>query len=156
MPTYASLVAQSTVYRRLFLTLRPFSSTVAAQQTGHEASLLSVSAGSFRQTPNRALALPMAKTTKHDQVVKGSYPVPPEYEHWWGNKRICHGGAVEQTVSPYQMKVLWPYAKLYPARIYSILADWVWDWSFAWVFAWLIFLNMHYQNERYLRNKYWY
>lgn len=58
---------------------------------------------------------------KFQQTTLGSYPVPPEQELLWKNRMKAYGGYIQQTISPFQMKALWPFWHTFPARYFSTL-----------------------------------
>eukprot|EP00811_Abedinium_folium_P017308 NODE_26235_length_558_cov_5.227378.p1 GENE.NODE_26235_length_558_cov_5.227378~~NODE_26235_length_558_cov_5.227378.p1 ORF type:complete len:116 (-),score=28.04 NODE_26235_length_558_cov_5.227378:188-535(-) len=74
---------------------------------------------------NQTAAL-LRKTTARDCTRLGSYPVPPEASVLWKNRFQVPGGQIQQSMSPYQQKIMWQYFWNYPARWYWRFSKWAW------------------------------
>merc|ERR1711924_241362 len=62
----------------------------------------------------KEVAAPLRKTPKRDQARLGTYPVPPVAAIWWMNRMQVPGGQIQQSMSPYQMKIMWQYFWNFP------------------------------------------
>uniref|UniRef100_A0A7S1AS65 Cytochrome b-c1 complex subunit 8 n=1 Tax=Noctiluca scintillans TaxID=2966 RepID=A0A7S1AS65_NOCSC len=83
---------------------------------------------SLRRAIARAseVALPLRKTTARDSLRIGTYPVPPEQYVWWKNRFQVPGGQIQQSISPFQQKVMFQYFHNGPSRWYYRFSKWTW------------------------------
>jgi len=79
----------------------------------------------LRRAIGRA-ALPTRITTNMNRKCVGSYPIPPETYVWWKNRWQVPVGEIRQSVSPFQLKMMWQYFYNFPARWYWRISNWMW------------------------------
>ncbi|CDJ46351.1 hypothetical protein, conserved [Eimeria brunetti] len=93
---------------------------------------------------------------KFEQVTLGSYPVPPEQELLWKNRMKAYGGYYQQTISPFQMKFIWPFWHTFPARAWAKFSAYYWWWVWPGIVTYGIIKKMFHDAEKEVRDKYWY
>jgi len=108
----------------------------------------------LRQSPT--IPTTLRKTSKKDQKRLGSYPVPAEMELLWKNRTTAHCEWIQQSVSAYQMKVMWPMIHSFPAATWAKFSGMFWPVFWPLILTNLVLFKMFYDAEKDVRNKYWY
>lgn len=69
---------------------------------------------------------------------------------------ISYGGHIQQTISPYQMKVVYPYWHTFPARVWAKFSAYWWWWIWPGIVFYGVIQKMFHDAEESVRDKYWY
>lgn len=102
------------------------------------------------------LSSPRRASPKFEQKMLGSYPVPPEFELVWRDRMTAPGGYIQQSISPYQLKFIYPYWHTFPARCWTKFSAYLWPWVWPGLFTWGIIKKMKHEAEEEVKDKYWY
>merc|ERR1712150_154892 len=87
----------------------------------------------------------------------GVYPVPPEECIKWNNRYQVPGGQIQQSFSPYQMKIMWQYFWNFPSRWYWRLSKWAWPVGVPCLLVYVfIYKSCEADVEADIRAKSWY
>ena len=65
-------------------------------------------------------------STQKNRKTVGHYPIPDETYCWWKNRWQVPGGQIQQSVSPYQLKIMWQYFYNAPSKWYWRFSEWMW------------------------------
>eukprot|EP00922_Rhytidocystis_sp_ex-Travisia-forbesii_P027372 GHVS01040109.1.p1 GENE.GHVS01040109.1~~GHVS01040109.1.p1 ORF type:complete len:122 (+),score=5.41 GHVS01040109.1:62-427(+) len=102
------------------------------------------------------LRLPTRGSTRLDQQRLGKFPVPPEHYFQWKSRLQSHGGYIQQSISFYQLKTIWPFWHQSLLRNWGRWSQywnmWVWPLVVVWFVIWRIEKDM----ESYVEDKFWY
>ncbi|SBS83197.1 conserved Plasmodium protein, unknown function [Plasmodium ovale] len=96
------------------------------------------------------------ETPKFEQKPLGSYPVPPEAEMMWRNRHTAYGGYIQQTVSPFQQKIMYPFWHMAFARWWAKFSAYLWWWIWPFAITNVILYKMFYDAKKYVQQKHWY
>ncbi|PHJ16271.1 vivax protein [Cystoisospora suis] len=103
-----------------------------------------------------SLSSPRLGSPKFEQKMLGSYPVSPEFEMVWRDRMTAHGGYIQQTISPYQLKFIYPFWHTFPARCWAKFSAYAWPWIWPGMVTFFLITKMHHDAEEDVRDKYWY
>lgn len=113
---------------------------------------VSRSVGQFR------FSLPACATTRLDQtrIPGGTFPVPPEQKFTWKNRTAAYGGYIQQSISFYQMKTMWPYMHQTAMRNWCRLFQ-LWNWiGVPLIVLYIMVKNIDYDVRKFTEHMYWY
>ncbi|CAD2086067.1 conserved Plasmodium protein, unknown function [Plasmodium vinckei lentum] len=96
------------------------------------------------------------ETPKHEQKPLGSYPVPPEAEMMWRNRHTAYGGYIQQTISPFQQKIVYPFWHMALARWWAKFSSYLWWWIWPFAITHIILWKMFRDAKKYVEQKHWY
>ncbi|EUD65706.1 hypothetical protein C922_03954 [Plasmodium inui San Antonio 1] len=109
----------------------------------------------FQRSPIRDHVV-KKETPKFEQKPLGSYPIPPEAEMMWRNRHTAYGGYIQQTISPFQQKIMYPFWHMALARWWAKFSSYVWWWIWPFAITNLILLKMFRDAKKYVQQKHWY
>ncbi|SJK85849.1 conserved Plasmodium protein, unknown function [Babesia microti strain RI] len=95
--------------------------------------------------------IPLKITPKYHQKPLGSYPIPPEQEMLWKNRRKCYGGFYQQSISPFQLKIFYPLIHQFPARFWAKLSQGWWWVYWPALMTLFVLYKINYENDRFIR-----
>ncbi|CRG95288.1 conserved Plasmodium protein, unknown function [Plasmodium gallinaceum] len=95
-------------------------------------------------------------TPKFEQKPLGKYPIPPEAEMTWKNRHTAYGGYIQQTISPFQQKIMYPFWHMAMARWWAKFSSYLWWWIWPFALTNLILYKMFYDAKKQVKNKHWY
>ncbi|EAN33567.1 putative integral membrane protein [Theileria parva strain Muguga] len=90
-------------------------------------------------------------TPKFTQKPLGSYPFPPEHEMVWKNRRTVLGGYFQQSISPFQLKFVYPVIHQAPARMWAKLSQAFWWVIWPTLMAYVGFLTIKKLDKKYIK-----
>ncbi|AFZ80268.1 hypothetical protein BEWA_031210 [Theileria equi strain WA] len=112
--------------------------------------------GLSRDCPNFAAKMPKRITSKHHQKPLGSYPAPPEQEMLWKNRRTIPGGYFQQSISPFQLKFLYPIIHQWSARTWAKTSQMFWWIIWPTTVMVIAFRSIDKLNKLYLKREHYY
>ncbi|PFH35017.1 hypothetical protein BESB_059040 [Besnoitia besnoiti] len=102
-----------------------------------------------------SLSAPRLGAPKFERKMLGSYPVAPEFEMVWRDRLTAHGGYIQQTISPYQLKFIYPFWHTFAARCWAKCSGYALPWIWPGLITFGLLKKMHHDVEEDIRDHYW-